>query len=82
MHTVNPIQGIKAYLDKNTNALRRGILNFGTINLKIIWSVNKTAKKVPKNALASLLAQCNVIIWANYSSYFEINLKISLLCKK
>ena len=58
---MNPIQGISAYLDKNTNDLSRGILIFGAINLRIIWSVTNTAKNVPKNALASLLAVCNVI---------------------
>ena len=55
LQIVNPIQGIKTYLAKNTMNLKRGILNLGAKNLNRSWSVNKTPKNVPKKVLASLL---------------------------
>ena len=65
---VNPTLGSNAYFPKNTRNLNLGILKLGAKNLNKIWSVNSTAKNVPKKALAYLLAVCKVIMCVSCSS--------------
>ncbi len=62
--------------------LNLGMRKLGAKNLSNTWSTKNTPPNVPKNELASLFAVCKVIMWAIFSSSGDMNLKMSLLCKK